>query len=94
MSEIVVVPRVTAQPDHAETVGEAIALLGRECRKEEGCVSCEVFAGSSDGVGFLIYEVWASKAALATHGQTAHIAAFKSAVLDLAQVSVEKLARL
>ena len=93
MSEVLVVARVAASLEKRETVAGAIDALAHDSRREDGCVTYDVFVSPNDPSDFLIFEVWSSDAALKLHGQTAHIASFKAVVQGCATIEVQKLKR-
>jgi quinol monooxygenase YgiN len=85
---------VRAQPGKAAEFGQLITELGREVRKEPGCISF-VPDQELDAEGeFYIYEIYASPAAFEEHLQTEHVRRFLAAAPGVSDIAVGKLVQL
>lgn len=60
-------------PEHLEAYKASFEKCRVETLKEPGCVSYAMYQSYNDSTEFLIFEVWANKAAHNEHGQTAHL---------------------
>ena len=69
--------------DGCETALEAeLAKVVALVRAEAGCVRYDLHKSEYGNV-FFFYEIWESPAHLAAHGKTPHMAAMRSATVDL-----------
>ncbi len=90
MTAIVVIARVLPRHDQFDRVLAAVGKLAEESRRETGCDRYEVYLSAASGPDILIHEIWRSSADLKAHGQTPHVALFKSAISSRADVEVDK----
>ncbi|MDV7246103.1 MULTISPECIES: putative quinol monooxygenase [Rhodococcus] len=77
MSDLHVVATIPAKPGSEDTVREGLSSLAAESRKEEGCVSYELFESAAQPGTFVTVEVWANQEAVDAHMTSPH---FQSAV--------------
>ncbi len=68
-----VVLRVIAREDKVEQLKPILLELAEQSRKEDGCNGYKVFQSKSDPHEFVLYESWASDAALDAHLKTPHV---------------------
>lgn len=68
-----VVLRVIAKEDALERLKPILFELAAQSRKEDGCNGYKVFQSKSDPHEFVLYESWASDAALDAHLKTPHV---------------------
>ena len=71
--EIVMNLHRKVKPEFVSAYKAAFAKCKAETLKEEGCLDYGVYQSPEDSTEFLIYENWANEAALAKHGQSAHL---------------------
>jgi quinol monooxygenase YgiN len=60
-------------PEHLEAYKASFEKCRVETLKEPGCLTYGMYQSYNDSTEFLIFEVWANKAAHNEHGQTAHL---------------------
>jgi quinol monooxygenase YgiN len=70
-----------AKPGHEGEIKNILLRLAEESRREPGCRQYVVHQSAGDPTHFLLYEQYASPAALKEHSESAH---FKHFVLELA----------
>lgn len=70
----------------AAAAGAAVAMM-QATAKEEGCVTYRFAADLEDPNRFLLFEEWASDAALQAHFKAPHMAVFRAAMGELKIVS-------
>jgi quinol monooxygenase YgiN len=68
-----VVARITAKPGKEEVVAAILRGLVGPTRRENGCVSYQLFRNNSDASDFVFIEEWTSDAALDAHLKTPHL---------------------
>lgn len=76
-------------PGGLEPLREIAANTVRETRGEEGCLAYSFAQDLAEPDLVRVYEEWESRDALAAHGKTAHIAAWRQALGGGALVSRE-----
>lgn len=76
-----IVAVITAQPEHADAVGQALEVAVRAVRTEPGCIQYDLHRDQSTPGRFVMIEQWRDAQALKAHGEAA---AFRqlAAVLD------------
>jgi len=74
MSNIRVVARFAARPDHINKVAEILSALVEPTRAEDGCIAYDLLQNSADPTDFTFVEEWTSREALDRHLATEHIA--------------------
>jgi quinol monooxygenase YgiN len=77
---IVISGTLTYVPESEDLVRAACIAVAEETRREEGCISYEFFADLTGPGRVHVFEEWESDEALAAHGASAHIAAFRDAL--------------
>jgi quinol monooxygenase YgiN len=70
-----ILAKITAQPQAATAVREALVELVGHSRKEAGCVSYALYQRSDDPALFQTVEEWRDAAAADAHMTTPHIGA-------------------
>lgn len=74
----VIVARLEAKEGKTDELITLIEGVVKETRKEDGNLCYNVYQDIDVPTKFIIYEVWASDAALAKHSESAHLNAFKA----------------
>lgn len=64
---LTLIVRLAAKPEHAETLGEGLCAMIAPTLAEEGCLGYVVHRDNADPTVFIVYETWASAAALDYH---------------------------
>ncbi|SFB58055.1 Quinol monooxygenase YgiN [Rhizobium sp. NFR07] len=65
--QLTLIARLTARPECAEALGEALAGLIEPTRNEEGCIEYHLHRDNDDGCLWILYENWTSRADLDAH---------------------------
>ncbi|QBJ96572.1 antibiotic biosynthesis monooxygenase [Rhodococcus sp. ABRD24] len=73
MSNLHVVATIPAKPGSENTVRAALTALVEESRKEDGCVSYDLFESESAPGTFVTVEVWSGQEALDAHMRSPHL---------------------
>ncbi|RVW00719.1 putative quinol monooxygenase [Rhodococcus xishaensis] len=76
MSDLHVVATVQAKPGSEEMVRDGFPPLEVATRKEEGCVSYQIFESTTAVRTFVVLEVFESQEAFDAHLQTPHFQAW------------------
>ncbi|SEP53896.1 antibiotic biosynthesis monooxygenase [Amycolatopsis saalfeldensis] len=79
------VATMKALPGHADEVRELMRSVAQDTRQEDGCLAYLVHQAEDAPGTVVVYERWASPAALAAHHRTAHMDAFKKATGSLVE---------
>ncbi|HEY2057381.1 MAG TPA: antibiotic biosynthesis monooxygenase [Amycolatopsis sp.] len=79
------VATMKALPGHADEVRELMRSVAQDTRQEDGCLAYLVHQAKDAPGTVVVYERWASPAALAAHHRTAHMDAFKKAAGSLVE---------
>jgi quinol monooxygenase YgiN len=77
---IVLLAQLQAKEGEEEAVGKALLAMVGPTRKEAGCLCYNLHQAKQDKSQFMFYEQWASKEALAAHGQSPHMKAMQKAI--------------
>ncbi len=72
---VYVVARFLAKADKVEELKAALESLVEPTRKEEGCISYQIFQNNNDPNEFTFFEEWASQDAINAHFTTPHVQA-------------------
>lgn len=72
---VYVVARFLAKADKVEELKAALESLVEPTRKEEGCISYQIFQNNNDPNEFTFFEEWASQDAINAHFTTSHVQA-------------------
>lgn len=76
---IYVIATLTTKPGSIDALrGPAAACLA-ETRREEGCISYDLFQSIEDPEKLVFVEKWVSREALSAHARTPHLAAWREA---------------
>ena len=68
-SPLTVIARLTAKPDHAEALGESLRQLIAPTLQEPGSIGYTLHRDNDNPAVWILYEAWASRAALDAHFQ-------------------------
>jgi quinol monooxygenase YgiN len=79
------VARLKALPGHTDEVRDLMRSVAADTRQEDGCLAYLVHRAKDAPDTVVVYERWASPAALAAHHKTAHMDAFKKAAGSLVE---------
>lgn len=79
------VARLTALPGHTDEVRDLMRSVAADTRQEDGCLAYLVHQAKDAPDTVVVYERWASPAALAAHHATPHMDAFKKAAGPLVE---------
>jgi quinol monooxygenase YgiN/extradiol dioxygenase family protein len=77
--------RLTALPGHADEVQTLMKAVAEATRIEDGCLAYRVHHSKDNPNTTVVYESWASPAAMTAHHQTAHMAAFQREAATLVE---------
>lgn len=77
---IVISGTLTYDPASEDLVRGACVTVAESTRREAGCISYEFFADLTGPGRVHVFEEWESDEALAVHGASDHIAAFRAAL--------------
>jgi quinol monooxygenase YgiN/catechol 2,3-dioxygenase-like lactoylglutathione lyase family enzyme len=77
--------RLVALPGHADEVHSLMHAVAEATRQEDGCLAYRVHHSKDDPNTTVVYESWASPAAMAAHHETAHMDAFQKAAASLVE---------
>ncbi|MDH6680220.1 quinol monooxygenase YgiN [Rhodococcus sp. LBL1] len=73
MSNLHVVATIPAKPGSENTVRAALTALVEASRKEDGCVSYDLYESTMAAGTFVTVEVWTDQHALDTHMKAPHM---------------------
>jgi quinol monooxygenase YgiN/catechol 2,3-dioxygenase-like lactoylglutathione lyase family enzyme len=77
--------RLTALPGHGDEVACLMHSVAEATRQEDGCLAYRVHRAKDDPNTTVVYESWASPAAMTAHHETAHMNAFEKAAVSLVE---------
>ncbi|MBY5436507.1 putative quinol monooxygenase [Rhizobium leguminosarum] len=77
------IARLTAKPDRAEMLGEALQLLVSPTRAEAGSIDYHLHRDNDDPTVWILYENWRSRADLDAHFQQPYTKAVMARFPDL-----------
>ncbi|MFT3722899.1 MAG: putative quinol monooxygenase [Hyphomonadaceae bacterium] len=86
---LVLIVRLTAKPEHNEALGESLRALIAPTTQEEGCLGYVVHRDNNDPNIWIIYETWASPAALEFHFAQPYMVALLAKAPELLAREVE-----
>lgn len=72
------IAELDAQPEHRQTLIDAVKKCVAETVKEKGCISYDCFTSASDPNKFIFVERWESQEDLDAHGKSAHVQAWRA----------------
>lgn len=89
---LIVLGEATLGEGALDKARDAFTAAAKETRAEEGCIAYTFAQDVSDPAKLLIVEKWVDDAALAAHGKTPHMAAFRAAIsgIDIAITDLKK----
>jgi quinol monooxygenase YgiN len=73
---VTVMAKVEARPEHIEQVKEECLALVTPSRREEGCLTYDLYQAEDDPAVFLFYESWRSREDLERHLESPHCTRF------------------
>ncbi|WP_133649155.1 putative quinol monooxygenase [Paraburkholderia flava] len=82
MAEVAVVAISVAKPGDEEKLRVAIEGIVEPTRKERGALQYDLHRDVREPRRFVFFERWESEEALAAHAKSAHIEAYKKAIVD------------
>ncbi|WP_250499313.1 putative quinol monooxygenase [Caballeronia sp. GAWG1-5s-s] len=85
MSEVAVVAIFIAKPGREEELRQVLEANVAPTRQERGALQYDLHRDIKEPRRFIFVERWESEAALADHGQTAHIQAFRAKAPELCE---------
>ena len=94
MSTLNVVAVITAAPEHAATVAQALEEAVHAVRKEPGCEQYDLHRDMKDPNRFFMLEVWRDEEALRVHAEGPALKKLAGALASRATLEVTKLERL
>jgi quinol monooxygenase YgiN len=77
--------RLTTLPGHADEVQSLMHAAAKVTRHEDGCLAYWVHHSRDDPNTIVVYESWASPAAVTAHHQTAHMDGFQREAASLVE---------
>ncbi|GAA1912860.1 hypothetical protein GCM10009837_41900 [Streptomyces durmitorensis] len=75
--------RVSAVPGRGEALQDRLRSLASATRREPGCLAYRIHRSALEPDTFVVYEEWTGHSALDAHGETPHMAAFRTDAADL-----------
>jgi quinol monooxygenase YgiN len=87
-----VLARITVKPEAADSARQLLTTLVAQSRKEEGCVSYELYQQAATPHVFQTVEQWKDEAAAKAHMGTPHVGAAIAAAGPLFAAAPEILA--
>lgn len=75
--------------EHKDNFLTAFNNLAKESRKEDGCISYDIYPKDENALGFLLLEKWESKAKLDIHAATTHFAEFMNTTKEWFEKEME-----
>lgn len=69
MSQLTLIAKLTAKPEHADLLGEGLFGLLKQTRKEPGCIDYHFHRDNDDPAVWILYENWRSRTDLDDHFQ-------------------------
>ncbi|WP_250472121.1 putative quinol monooxygenase [Caballeronia sp. GAFFF1] len=85
MSEVAVVAIFIAKPGKEEELRQVLEANVEPTRQERGALQYDLHRDIKEPRRFIFVERWESEAALADHGQTPHIQAFRAKSPELCE---------
>lgn len=77
-----VVAHIHAKPEKVAELRAVLEGFVAPTRLEDGCLRYDLFVDADDATKFTFIEEWASREALNTHGQSAHITAGRAKMAE------------
>lgn len=77
-----IIATIVAQPEHRETVCQALTAMLTPTRAETGCQQYDLHVDQTDPNRMVMIERWTDAAALDAHVATAHMEQLKAVIAD------------
>jgi len=94
---IVVIGRVSCEPEQRERLVALLERMQEESRREEGCIRYGFFAAVENPHTFIAVEEWADREALDRHFEQAHLQEFAAGLLEVVsarpEVAIHEIAK-
>ncbi|WP_019622352.1 putative quinol monooxygenase [Amphritea japonica] len=78
-TQLTIVARIEAKPEHTERVRSALIKLLEPTRNEDACINYDLHQDINNPSLFLLYENWKSRELWLAHMETQHIKAYAAA---------------
>ncbi|UFZ05064.1 antibiotic biosynthesis monooxygenase [Bradyrhizobium ontarionense] len=82
-TQLTLIARLTAKPEHSETLGESLRAMIAPTTREEGCLGYIVHRDNNDPNIWIVYETWVSHAALEFHFAQPYTASLLARASDI-----------
>lgn len=90
-----IIATIQAQPEHQETVREALSAMLAPTRAEIGCMQYDLHVDQADPNRLVMIERWHDDAALDAHIASPHMAQLKAVIGDkTAGIDIQRLTHL
>ncbi|WP_105168967.1 putative quinol monooxygenase [Pseudoalteromonas sp. T1lg23B] len=73
MSILTCIAKLTAKPEHKETVASELRKIVLPTRNEHGCINYDMHIDNENDAVFMFHENWGSEQDLDNHLQSSHI---------------------
>lgn len=83
MSQVYLLAKIEAKPNHADSLLSLLENLVRDSRKEDGCITYELLQDKEQPELFVMREQWKSQAILEQHQKTPHFQNFVAKAQEL-----------
>ena len=84
---IIVAGHIDVPPEGADRAADLARSMMEETRREDGCVVYDITRSLERPGRFHVYEEWRDLAALAAHGDTAHMGAFRKGLAEITVIA-------
>jgi quinol monooxygenase YgiN len=91
MQRVTIVARIKAKRKYADRVKQELAGLIAPTRREQGCLTYDLYQNVDDRSLFLFHEIWESQALLEEHWKSDHLKGYRQAteaMIDVREISV------
>lgn len=78
LTPVTVLARITAKNGLEDAVFSELLTLVDSTRREEGCITYDLYRSSCDPAVFIFHETWRSQEDLDRHFEMPHLLAFRS----------------
>lgn len=83
MQRVTVVARIKAKRKYRDRVKQELAGLIAPTRREQGCLTYDLYQNVDDRSLFLFHEIWESQALLEEHRKSDHLKAYRQATQEM-----------
>jgi quinol monooxygenase YgiN len=83
LTPVTVLARITAKAGLEDAVFSELVTLVEKTRREEGCITYDLYRSSSDPSIFTFHETWRSREDLERHFEKPHLLAFRTKAADM-----------